>query len=280
MGRKSRNRQAQWDSHRRTQQDRTAPTRGVKVQPSKPAFVTGSTTATPRKPTVTQRKGINLKPFSDFVPGNDWAEAPAKVSAHGPAVLRPHWTSDAPHRQALDSETAGRYTRSTDEAADMAADSVSGMIDAQTYAHRHDADKAAGLYRDARGRIMRTTDMDDSMTTHDYATLHGVPSVRTKSQVRDDAAQARREKRDAEKAAREAERAAKREAREQDRAQRRLDRSSGKSGAGNVSRREMDEAARKVLAAHGVTSPTKIQMQAARDMIAHQKQVNQYTSKG
>lgn len=332
MGRRTRNRQAQWDAHRRNQTKRTdMEGLGSYAGGKKPQLVTGSVSGTPRKPTVTQRKGIHLKPFSDFVPGRpgDWTTAQGRdVSTRGGAILKPshlnvkvtydedgNRTDQAPDpdREVLAFERNRLAERPSHEVALMATDRPSGMTSAKTYDERHEDDSKAGLYRDGLGRIMRTTDMEEVaepildltgkssdqpkqlscridpltqrvivfevdseerltgtvMSTTDYAQMHGVPTQRNSVQKRHAKAK--------EKAAREAERVAKREAREQDRAQRKLDRSSGKSGAGHVSRREMDEAARAVLRSHGVTSPTKQQMKAARDVIAHQQQVQAYT---
>lgn len=110
--------------------------------------------------------------------------------------------------------------------------------------------------------------VDSTMSTTDYAQLHSVPIRRNAMQRAQEAAKA--------KALRAEARDAKRAAKEQDRIQRKLDRATGQGGASHVSRAEMDEAARAVLAARGVTEPTKTMMAAARDMIAHQKQINEY----
>lgn len=279
---RSQRNQTKWDNHAATQKKNSERSQelaglGAYAGGKPPVFASGSVSPVPRQPTVTQRKGISLKVFTDIIPGSpgDWTDGRSRDTvAASPAVLKPHWSSSMVHRQAFDSERGA--VRPSYEARPMAADRVSGGVEFMTYAERHESDAKAGLYRDGMGRVMRTVDMDDSMTTGDYAKMHGVPVVRTRDDQRNEAAGIR----NAERAAKASEREARRIQREQekaDRIQRRLDRAAGKSDAATVTRREMDEAARAVLKSHGVTNPTKIQMQAAREAIAHAKQVQAYT---
>lgn len=379
QSRRARN-QAKWDAHASAQ---TKTTRSPKISDDgpimpglgsyaggkAPVFASGGVSPVPRQPTVTQRKGINLKPFADHIPGtpgtwtsaNDWdssatgagaalvktdhvrhdkmvwarvnLESNRRCTAPEDKCAKNHgskcgpgrvWENVTPHRELLDTERAKLGVREAHESAMMATDRPSGAEKFHTYAQRHEGDAKAGLYRDGLGRIMRTMDMDDStdggvrvdhdwresdptslscdldpetsrvrimvvngrtgerqprgkvivcgtegvMTTTDYAQLHGVPIQRNAAQRAHEAAKA--------KALRAEARDAKRAAKEQDRIQRRLDRAAGRGGASHVSRAEMDEAARAVLAARGVTEPTKAMMAAARDMIAHQRQINEY----
>lgn len=358
QSRRARN-QAKWDAHASTHQTATPSMQDSQIMPGlagyaggeAPVFATGSLSPVPRNPTVTQRKGINLKPFADIIPSVpiDYATVKSDHVRHDKMVwgrvnvetgaeckagncvdkhgdkCRPGrvWERTMPDRQAMDFERVKLDVRESHESAIMATDRSSGAEKFKTHAERHDEDRKAGLYRDGLGRIMRTEDMeefadkivdmvatedtddysltceldddnrvhivevnmrtgerrrrgaqfvkpvDSTMTTGDYAKMHGVPIQRNATQR----AHAARKVREAKAETRDAKRAQ----REQDRVQRSLDRAAGKSGANHTSRREMDEAARAVLAARGVTNPTKVMMQAARDMIAHQKQIAEYT---
>lgn len=118
-----------------------------------------------------------------------------------------------------------------------------------------------------RGQHM-VSPVDSTMTTMDYAHMHGVPIQRNTTQRAHAAAKI--------KAANGVAREEKKAKREADRIQRKLDRSSGR-GATVADRRERDERARAMLAELGVTSPTKFQMNAAREVLIAEAQVKAYT---
>ncbi|MEU4066651.1 hypothetical protein AB0F25_30435 [Streptomyces wedmorensis] len=357
MSRRQRN-QAKWDAHASTHKTAPKTTTDNTTMPGlagyaggkPPVFATGSLSPVPRQPTVTQRKGINLKPFTDVIPsvptdyatvksdhvrhdkmvwgrvnvetGRECRSEACEVTHGDKCTVGRVWERTMPDRQAMDFERAKLDVRESVESTRMAVDRPSGAEKFHTYAARHEDDKAAGLYRDGLGRIMRTEDMeeyadrivdmvakvdddmyslsceldddnrvhivevnmrtgerrrrgveiikgvDSTMTTTDYARMHGVPIQRNTTQRAHAASKIRAAKSEA--------RDAKRAAKEQDRLNRKLDRATGVSNAGHVSRREMDDAARAVLATHGVTNPTRAQMRAARDVIAHQKQIAAY----
>jgi hypothetical protein len=118
-----------------------------------------------------------------------------------------------------------------------------------------------------RGQHM-VSPVDSTMSTMDYAHMHGVPIQRNTTQRAHAAAKIKSANADA--------REAKKAHREADRVQRKLDRTSGR-GATVADRRERDERARAMLAELGVTNPTKFQMNAARDVLIAQAQVKAYT---
>lgn len=110
--------------------------------------------------------------------------------------------------------------------------------------------------------------VDSTMTTGDYATMHGVPLQRNATQRAHAAGKARAEKTAAKQAEREA-KAAARAAAKADSPQR--------VAAPGTSRSEIDEAAKAMLARMGVTSPTREHMRLAREAVVHKRQVADYT---
>lgn len=158
----------------------------------KPALNTGSIQGAPGNVRVTRPRGIKLQPFSDYVPPvpADYAtiradhvtqdkqfwgrrnvetgkpcliERDACRTEHGDQCeLVRMWSGTVPDRKMMDFERAKLDVRPAHETRMMAVDRASGAETFHTYAARHDDDKTAGLYRDGLGRIMRTTDMDES----------------------------------------------------------------------------------------------------------------------
>lgn len=322
LSRRVRN-QAKWDAHAVTQQNKpgsSATDIGVQrpimvglgsyAGGKRPELSTGSIQYTPPKPTVTQRKGIKLQPFTDYVPPVPQDYATTRPSHLDVKPIYDQKTgarqdrAPRPHREMLDSEMAKRDVRPSHEVAMMGVDRTSGSDSFKSYAARHEADARAGLYRDGLGRVIRTTDMEDAeasvisrtawlpnkngvlsphqvteyrvtggMTTSDYATMHSVP-IRRDAHTREMAARANQ----AQKQAVRDQKQAVRDQREQDRLQRRADRMAGKAGASHTSRADLDTAARAYLAGMGIKDPTPEVMRAARDVIVHAKQVAQYTN--
>lgn len=125
------------------------------------------------------------------------------------------------------------------------------------------------------GRVVARA-VDSTMSTTDYATLHGVPVQRNATQRADASGKAKAEAR----AQREADRDAKRAAREADRLARQADKPArqAKSGAGGMSRGEVDEAARLMLAKMGVTSPSREHLRLAREAVVFEAQVAEYAA--
>lgn len=288
--------QAKWDAHAASHTSATistAPTTkpAVKVDSDKPTvpsyaggtkprLVTGSMTGAPHKVTVTQRKGVSLRPFSDYIP-----KTPSDYATLGD------------EKEWLDSEKAGRYVRMGREATEHMANSVTGGEGFQSYKERLPQDVAAGVYRDGAGRIMRLTTTPDAsfvVRTREHTSTNergitttvkveemvvvsgdrrpeGVPAIIMREEAGNIRARARRDAADAKRE----EKRLIREQKAADAAQRRLDRMTGKN---SVDRAEMTAAARAVCAAHGIKNPTPVQISAARDMIAHQRQVAEYTT--
>lgn len=316
LSRRARN-QAKWDAHAASHTadksiaPRTVAAIGGAMGGNAPSLHTGSIQSTPSKPTVTQRKGIRLQPFTDYVPRvpSDYATVPP--SHMNEKILYNQETgaripqSTPPRRDRLAIEIARTATRPVHESKIMHTDGTSGGESMVTYDQRHESDTKAGLYRDGMGRVMRTTDMADAdatvvpcafemidertglpttyryenylvtggMTTTDYASMHNVP-VRRDGHTRGVARAAERVAIDERKAAR----AVIRDQKEADRLQRRADRIAGKSGAHSATRADLDTAARAYLAAMDIENPTPDILRAARDVITHAKQIAQYVS--
>jgi hypothetical protein len=285
-----------------------------------PKFNTGSVQVMPPKGKVSRPKGYRLTPFRDYIPGNpgDWTDARSRdTSAASRAVLKPHWSSDMPDRNAMASETAKTVTRSHGEQVAYDADRSQGYLAYQTGAQRDVDDAARGVFRDGLGRVMRTTDMADcevtrvlvrrevvahgqatvsveveefrrldGMTPVEYARANGLPGIRRLAQVvsaekyekQQDATQRKADKADL--------RADKREQRELSKAARAGERAARKvvESAPDparedalAERRRLRTLAREILAHRGITKPTAKQVSGMLEFFETNMQRAKYT---
>lgn len=260
-----------------------------------PKFNTGSIQALPSSGKISRGSGMRLKVMQDYVPGRpgDWTDPKRRnMPAASPAVLKPHWSRNIPERDGMDFERANRLVRSTQELASMHADGVSGALEIQTGAVRHESDVATGVFRDSVGRVVRTLDMPDvecktvrkavtivergrpvqreteyytpvdgaALTPRELAVAAGVPGTRTLTDMINERASERAAvtaaNRD-EREARRAERKAEQSRIKQVRAEARQEESEARE-QNRAASKKLRDLAREILAKQGVERPTPL----------------------
>lgn len=262
-----------------------------------PKLNTGSIQVMPPKGKVSRPKGYRLKVMSDYIPGNpgDWTDpSRTSTSAASRAVLKPHWSSSMPDRNAMPSEQAKVQARTHVEQVAYDADRQQGYEAFQTGAQRDMDDAARGVFRDGLGRVIRTSSMEDcevervtvtrhyqargarvpieveefrrvsGRTAREHATQQGLPGIRRlrnvvteeKWEKLQDKAQRRADKADL--------RAEKKAVREQAKAERaaRVEANSEAREANRAAGKQLRDLARQILAHRGIDKPTPLQLRS------------------